>query len=141
MKLSTTLSRLAALLLSLALVYFSFKSQPEFSGDPVLPGWLEWFGDTFPDFRTFVPFFLYAILLPFLPRDYSDFPGKTIFLGCAALAVFLVSSELIQYFMPRRQFAWMDLIWGAAGIVCGAILGIGAWVMRRSGEAAMNNDR
>lgn len=112
------------------MLYYSFKPEPQFSGDPFLPGWVQWFGDTFPDFRTFVPYFCFAALGPFLAgRKHQGLPVSATLWIAIGLEIFLFLSEWIQVYLPQRSATWMDVFWGTAGIVAGAVSGIGAWKM------------
>ncbi|MGE9291696.1 MAG: VanZ family protein [Puniceicoccales bacterium] len=111
-------------------MYYSFKPEPQFAGDPFLPGWLQWFGDTFPDFRTFVPYFCFAGLSPFLVSGKSRVgPGRVTLWVSIGLWIFLVISEWIQVYLPQRSATWMDVFWGTAGVVTGAIVGRVVWKM------------
>ncbi|MEM0966353.1 MAG: hypothetical protein AAGJ81_09425 [Verrucomicrobiota bacterium] len=121
----SVLARLIGILLIAALLYFSFKPEPQFIKEKILPIWLAEFGDQYPDFRTFVPYFLCSFLLPFLSaNNRNDFPKKTVAWGAALLVAFLSISELIQWAMPKRVFSVMDLFWGGLGIVAGGVAAI-----------------
>ncbi|HAZ00340.1 MAG TPA: colanic acid biosynthesis glycosyltransferase WcaI [Opitutae bacterium] len=127
--------RVAAGLLTASLIYYSFKADPQFAGDPFLPAWLERLGDHYPDARTLAPYALYSSILPFLGRDYRrQLSIRILALGSVLLFAFLILSELLQLALPTRYFSAYDLIWGSFGIIIGALVGIllWLWVIRSS---------
>lgn len=113
------LARATAFLLVVILVYFSFRSDPHFRSIDWMPDWLIRFGDQYPDFRTFVPFFCFAAILPFLARNHDPSNCKNTRTGVALLMGFLIGSECLQLTIPTRSFSWADIGWGTLGITLG----------------------
>ena len=125
-----TVAVVGAVIVGMALVYYSFKPQPSFRNDAFLPEWAEQLADDLPQFRTFIAYIGAAILIPFLPKHQrSQLSLRFHGFAFGGLVLFLVTSEMIQWVMPYRHFDWMDVFWGTTGMFCGIVLGIGGWLI------------
>ena len=113
----------------LVVLWFSFRSSPDFRTLAIMPRWLAEWADANPNFRTFVPFFILAAAAPFLRPGWSATfrPGSPI--GAPGLLLLLLVTELIQWPLPGRTCDYRDVFWGSCGIACGTALGLLLWLL------------
>jgi len=109
-----------AVLLVIAIFYFSWIPDPAMRDQKWLPHWLRIWADRYNQLRTAVP----LVPLGFIGGLYlawrrSPLPQWLMLWG--GLSGLVLLAELGQIVLPRRRFDLMDVFWGSIGAAVGVV--------------------
>ena len=121
--------KIVLLLLVLVIVvvfYFSWLSDPGFTSETYLPGWLLNWSNHYYNLRTAVPFLALGFLLEVYTENSSsnekDYNEKWSFLQNMVIAIVIVIiAEGGQFLTQKRSPDLMDVFYGIIGSLMGAL--------------------
>jgi glycopeptide antibiotics resistance protein len=121
------------LLVSIAVLFFSWTSSPALTNVRWLPRWIATWADKEENMnsRTAIPMFLWGIVAG-VTFSRSKSISVVMIISLLIGISLLMLAEGIQYYLPYRHADWGDIYWGTIGLTGGLIVfALGKWLFKK----------